>query len=157
MCGVPCDIQYLIQCALGCCIVMPVWWWADLSLFLMLCMAFVVAVPVSQLGASPRKGSKLLLWWMCVCAWLDCSSFMAEVMVVLPELYMSLMLDSSSWSADSSWVGADGCWSKDQSSYCVLLNCLLKVLQWCSKFPTEMCSNNPGSVEWDMLIGLVEK
>ena len=32
----------------------------------MLCMSFVVAVPVSQLRASPRKGSKLLLQWMCV-------------------------------------------------------------------------------------------
>ena len=32
---------------------------------LMLFMSFVVAVPVSHLRASPRKGSKLLLWWMC--------------------------------------------------------------------------------------------
>ena len=30
-------------------------------LVLMLCMSFVVAVPVSQLRTSPRKGSKLLL------------------------------------------------------------------------------------------------
>ena len=65
-------------------------------LVLMLCMSFVVAVPVSQLRASPRKGSKLLLQWMCVCGWLDCSSFIADVMVVSPELYMSLMLDSAS-------------------------------------------------------------
>ena len=62
----------------------------------MLCMSFVVAVPVSQLRASLRKGSKLLLWGMCVYGWLDCSSFIADVMVVLPELYMSLMLESSS-------------------------------------------------------------
>ena len=113
-------------------------------LVLMLCMSFVVAVPVSQLRASPRKGSKLLLQWMCVRGWLDCSSFIADVMVVLPELYMSLMLDSSSWSVDSSWVGTDGCWSKDQSSCCVLSNCLLKVLQWHSKFPSETCHYNPG-------------
>ena len=59
-------------------------------------MSFVVAVPVSQLRASPRKGSKLLLQQMCVHGWLDCSSFIADVMVVLPELYISLMLDSSS-------------------------------------------------------------
>ena len=32
---------------------------------------------------------------MCVHGWLDCSSFIADVMVVSPELYMSLMLDSS--------------------------------------------------------------
>ena len=65
-------------------------------LVLMLCMSFVVDVPVSQLKASLRKGSKLLLQWMCVHGWLDCSSLIAEVMVVLPEWYMSLMLDSSS-------------------------------------------------------------
>ena len=55
-------------------------------LVLMLWMSFVVAVPVSQLRASPRKGSKLLLQWMCVCGWLDCSNFIADVIVVSPEL-----------------------------------------------------------------------
>ena len=64
-------------------------------LVLMLCMSFVVAVPVSQLRASPRKGSKLLLQWMCVHGWLECSNFIADVMVVSPEWYMSLMLDNS--------------------------------------------------------------
>ena len=53
---------------------------------LMLWMSFVVAVPVSQLRASQRKGSKLLLQQMCVCGWLDCSNFMADVIVVSPEL-----------------------------------------------------------------------
>ena len=62
----------------------------------MLCMSFVVAVPVSQLRASPRKGNKLLLQWMCVHGWLDCSSFIADVMVVSPALYMSLMFDNCS-------------------------------------------------------------
>ena len=33
----------------------------------MLYISFVVTVPVSQLRASPRKGSKLLLWQICVC------------------------------------------------------------------------------------------
>ena len=55
-------------------------------LVLMLWMSFVVAFPVSQLRASPRKGNKLLLQWMCVCGWLDCSNFMADVIVVSPEL-----------------------------------------------------------------------
>ena len=55
-------------------------------LVLMLWMSFVVAIPVSQLRASPQKGSKLLLQWMCVCGWLDCSNFMADVIVVSPEL-----------------------------------------------------------------------
>ena len=61
----------------------------------MLCISFVVAVPVTQLRASPRKGSKLLLWQMCVCGWLDCNSFIADVMVVLSALYMSLMFENS--------------------------------------------------------------
>ena len=75
----------------------------------MLCISFVVAVPVSQLRASPRKGSKLLLQQMCVCGWLDCSNFIANIMVVLPELHMSLMFESSTCNVDSNWVGADGC------------------------------------------------
>ena len=55
-------------------------------LVLMLWMSFVVAVPVSQLRAPLRKGSKLLLQWMCACGWLDCSNFIADVIVVSPEL-----------------------------------------------------------------------
>ena len=55
-------------------------------LVLMLWMSFVMVVPGSQLRASPRKGSKLLLQWMCACGWLDCSNFMADVIVVSPEL-----------------------------------------------------------------------
>ena len=53
---------------------------------LMLWMSFVVAVPVSQLRASPRKGSKLLLHHVCVCGWLEFSNCMAEVMVDSPDL-----------------------------------------------------------------------
>ena len=53
---------------------------------LMLWMSFVVAVPVSQLRASPREGSKLLLQQMCVCGWFDCSNFMEDVTVDSPEL-----------------------------------------------------------------------
>ena len=63
---------------------------------LMLCISLVVAVPVSQLRASLRKGSRLLLWWVGVWGWLDCSSFIADVIVVSAELYISLMLESSS-------------------------------------------------------------
>ena len=55
-------------------------------LVLMLQMSLVVAVPVCQLRASPRKSSKLLLQWMCVCGWLDCSNFIADAIVVSPEL-----------------------------------------------------------------------
>ena len=68
----------------------------------MLCIPFVVAVPVSQLTASPRKGSKLLLWQMCVHSWLDCNNFIADIMVVLTELYISSMFESSTCSVDSS-------------------------------------------------------
>ena len=54
---------------------------------LILFISFVVAVPVSQLRASPRKGSKLLLWQMCVCSCpskegLDCNNFIRDNMVV---------------------------------------------------------------------------
>ena len=49
-------------------------------------MSFVVAVPVSQLSASPRKGSKLLLQHACVSGWLEFSNCMADVMVDSPEL-----------------------------------------------------------------------
>ena len=55
-------------------------------LVLMLWMSFVMAVPVSQLGASPRKGSKLHLQQMCISGWFDCSNLMADVMVDSPEL-----------------------------------------------------------------------
>ena len=74
---------------------------------LMLFMSFVVAVAVSQLRASPRKGSKLFLQQMCVCdcpskEGLDCNNFIADIMVVLPELYMSSMFESPTCSIDSS-------------------------------------------------------
>ena len=71
----------------------------------MLFMSFVVAVPVSHLTASPRKGSKLLLCLVCGC---DCplkegfvrSNFIADI-VVLQELYMSSMFVSSTCSVDN--------------------------------------------------------
>ena len=74
---------------------------------LMLFMSFVVAVPVSQLRASPRKGSKLLLQQTCVCdcpskEGLHCNNFIADIMVVLPELYMSSIFESSTCNIDSS-------------------------------------------------------
>ena len=111
-----------------------------LILVLMLCISLVVAVPVSQLRAAPRKGSRLLLHHVPVCSWLEFSRLMAEVIVVLLDLYMSCMLDNSSWSVVSSCVGPDGCWSKDLRNCCVLVSCLLKSLQWCSKFASDMCA-----------------
>ena len=45
-----------------------------LILVLMLWISLVVAVPVSQLRASPRKGSKLLLHHAQVCSWLEFSN-----------------------------------------------------------------------------------
>ena len=84
--------------------------WVAINWFiqvLMLFMSFVVAVPVSHLRASPRKGSKLLLWQMygCDCPskkGLVCNNFTADIMVVLQELYMSSMFVSSTCSVDSS-------------------------------------------------------
>ena len=80
-----------------------------LILVLMLWTFLVVAVPVSQLMASPRKGIGLLLHCVLVCSWLEFSRLMAEVIVVSLGLYMSCMLDNSSWSVVSSCVDADGC------------------------------------------------
>ena len=70
-------------------------------------MSFVVAVPVSHLKASPRKGSKVLLWKMCDCdcpskEGLACNKLIADIMVVLQELHMSSMLVSSTCSVGSS-------------------------------------------------------
>ena len=98
-------------------------------LVLMLWISFVVAVPVSQLTASPRKGSRLLLYHALVCSWLEFSSLMAEVIVVSLYLYMSCMLDNSSCSVVSSCVGEDGCWSKDLRNCCILVSCLVKSFQ----------------------------
>ena len=106
----------------------------------MLFIPFVVAVPVSHLRAYPRKGSKLFLQWMCVFGWLDCNNFIADIMVVLPELYMSSMFESSTCSVDSNWVGADGCWSRECSSCCILASCLLKAFQWHSSLPSAVCA-----------------
>ena len=111
-----------------------------LILVLMLWISFVVAVPVSQLRASPRKGSRLLLHHVLVCSWLELSRLMAEVIVVSLDLYMSCILDNSSWSVVSSCVGAEGCWSKDLRNCCILVSCLVKSFQWHSKFPSDMCA-----------------
>ena len=84
-----------------------------LILALMLWISFVVAVPVSELKASPRKGSRLLLHCALACRWLEFSSFMVKVIVVLLDLYMSCMIDNFSWSVVSSpcwcwWVLVQG-------------------------------------------------
>ena len=62
----------------------------------MICMSFVVAVPINQLRPSPRKGSRLLLQCVCACGWLVWSRFIANVIVVSTKLYISLMTDNSS-------------------------------------------------------------
>ena len=49
-----------------------------------------------------------------VCGWFELSKLTVDVIVVLLDLYMSCMLDSSNWSVVSSCVDADGCFSKDQ-------------------------------------------
>ena len=100
----------------------------------------MVAVPVSQLRASPRKGSRLLLHCALVCSWLEFSSLMAEVIVVSLDLYKSCMLDNSSYSVVSNCVGAGGYLSKDLRNCCILVSCLVKSFQWCSKFPSDTCA-----------------
>ena len=126
-------------------------------LVLMLCISLVVAVPVSQLRAVPRKGSKLLLHHMPVCSWLEFRRFMAEVIVVLLDWYMSCMLDNSNWSVVRSCVGAEECWSKNLRNCCVLVSCPLKSFQCHSKLPSDMCAVMIMSAWWDMLAKLVER
>ena len=109
-------------------------------LVLILHISLVVVVPVSQLRAVPRKGNKLLLRHVLVCSWLEFRRFMAEVIVVLLDWYMSCMLDNSNWSVVSSCVGAEGCWSNDLRNCCVLVSCPLKSFQCRSKFPSDMCT-----------------
>ena len=87
-----------------------------LILVSMLFISFVVAVPVSQLKAPSRKGSKLLLQQVCGCNCLSkeglhCNNSVADIMVVLPEVFMSSIFESSTCRVDSSWVWTDGCWS----------------------------------------------
>ena len=97
-------------------------------LLLILCISLVVAVPVSQLRAVPRKGSRLLLCHVLVCSWLEFSRSMAEFIDVSLDLNMSCILDNSSWSVVRSCAGADGSWSKDLRNCCVFVSCLLKSL-----------------------------
>ena len=61
----------------------------------MLCISLVIAVPVSQLRAVPRKGNKLLLHRVIGCGWVEVSRLMADVIVVSLDWYMSCMLDNS--------------------------------------------------------------
>ena len=106
----------------------------------MLHMSLVVAVPVSQLSAVPRKGKRLLLHHVIDCGWLELSRLTAEMTVVSLDLYISCILDNSSCSVVISCVEADGCCSKDLRNCWVLLSCLLKSFQWHSKFPSDMCA-----------------
>ena len=111
-----------------------------LILVLRLHISLVVAVSVSQLSVVPRKGNRLLLHCVIGCGWFELSKLTADIIVGSLELYMSCMLDSSSWSVVSSCVEADGCCSKDLRNCWVLVSCLLKSFQWHSKFPSNMCA-----------------
>ena len=114
------------------------------TVVLMLFMSFIVAVPVSHLRASPRNGNKLLLWWVPFCDFPSKEGFVfirliVDMIVGLQEFHMSSMLGSSICNVDISWVGADGCWLRNCSRWCVLISCLLKEFQWCSRCPRETC------------------
>ena len=125
--------------------------WVLMSWFtcvLMLFTSFVVAVPLSHLRASPRKGNRLLLWLvlLCVCPSNEGSVFrrlIAKMMVGLQELHISLIVVSSTWSGDNKWEGAAGWWVKDSSSWHVLSICLLKYFQWFQVSQWDLCSNYP--------------
>ena len=83
-----------------------------LILVLILHMSLVVAIPMSQLSAVPRKGKRLLLHHVIDCGWLELSRLTAEMTVVTLDLYISCILDNSSCSVVISCVEADGCCTK---------------------------------------------
>ena len=116
--------------------------WFILALILL--TSFVVAVAKSHLSASPRNGSKLLLWWGCDCdipskEGLVFYKLIADIIVDLQELYTSSMFESSTYNVDMSWVSANGCWLRNCNSQWVIINCLLKAFQWCSRCLRETC------------------
>ena len=107
-------------------------------LALMLLTYFVLVVPVSHLSASPTNGTKLLLQQGCDCDFplkegMVFIKLIADIITGLQELYISSMLESPMCNVDMSWAGANGCWLKNCNSWCVLINCLLKAFQWCSR------------------------
>ena len=64
-------------------------------------------MPISLLSASPRNGSKLLLWQGCDCDFpskeeLVFSKLIADIIVGLQELDTLSMLESSSCNVDTS-------------------------------------------------------
>ena len=122
--------------------------WASMNWFtisLILLTSFVVAVPVSHLTVLPKKGNKLLLRQLLLftCPSNEGSVFrrlIAEMMVGLWELYISLIVMSSTCSGDIKWVGTAGHWPRNCNSWCVLSSCLLKYFQWCSSCPSDTCA-----------------
>ena len=132
------------------------------TLVLMLFTSFMVAVPVSHLRAYSRKGNKLLLQWVVHCDFpskggLVFIKLIADIMVDLQELYMSSMLESSICNVNISWVGADGCWLRKCSSWCVLTSCLLKKFQCHFRCPKETCAAiNPWMACWICLQNWLE-
>ena len=111
-----------------------------LILVLILCMSLVVKVPVNQLRALPRKGSKLLLHLVVICGWLEFSKSTADVIQISLDLYMSCILDSSHCKVVSSCGDANGWCSKDLWNCCILVSCLLKIFWWHSRFPSDICA-----------------
>ena len=67
-----------------------------LILVFILHMYLVVAVPVSQLSAVPRKGNRLLLCQLVGCGWFELIKLTADVIVVSLDVYISHMFNSSS-------------------------------------------------------------
>ena len=111
-----------------------------LILVLILCMSLVVAVPVNQLRAVPRKGSILLLCLVLDCGWFKFSRFTVDVMEISWDWYMPCILDSSNCRVVSSCGDANGCCSKELRNCFVLVSCHLKSFQWHSRCPSDICA-----------------
>ena len=109
-----------------------------LILVLILYMSLVLAVPVNQFRAVPRKSSKLLLHLVVGCGWFELSKSMAEVMRVSWDLCRSWMFDSSNYRVVISNGDADG-WCSNEARNCfVFVSCQLNSFQWCSSCPSDM-------------------
>ena len=115
--------------------------WVAMSWFilvLILCMSLVVAVPVNQLRAVPKNGSKLLLCLVVCCCWFELSRFTADAMRVSWDLYKSCIFASSNCRVVISNGEADGWRSREVRNCFVLASCHLKSFQWCSSCPSDM-------------------
>ena len=123
------------------------------TLFLMLLTSFVIAVPVSKLRESPKKGNRPLLTWLLW--WLECPSSEGSHIQKVDGWYDNRFVGDIdvidvcfNCSVGSNWVDTEGHWLRNCNNWCVLSICLLKVFHWHSRCPRQICAVM--SHEWCM-------